>query len=168
MMDLKQLAVMLERSLTRVHPEVAIGLDKVGQLAESLAAELPGHYQPGWPTLAESTIRDKEAKGFPVPSPLKRTGEMAGSYRKEVDPVGLEMVIGSPEPKALWQGLGTSRGIPPRPVCEPALKRSMPIRSTEPTSIMRKPTLNPRPKSLSGRPSQCPLDDQPQSLAQWL
>jgi len=126
MMELKEFEAMLERSLATVTPRLEIGLDKVGQLAESIAAELPGHYQPGWAPLAESTIKDKQNKGFPVPSPLKRTGEMAASYRKEVAPFALEMVIGSPELKALWQEMGTSRGIPPRPVCEPALKNSLP------------------------------------------
>ncbi|MBR0693680.1 hypothetical protein [Bradyrhizobium lablabi] len=127
MMELKEFEAMLSRSLATVEPKLAIGLDKVGQLAESIAAELPGHYQPGWAPLAESTIKDKVAKGFPVPSPLKRTGAMAGSYRKEVDPASLAMVVGSADPKALWQEMGTSRGIPPRPVCEPALKRSLPF-----------------------------------------
>jgi hypothetical protein len=127
MISLTEFEAVLERSLVAMPAELAIGLEKVGQLAESIAAELPGHYQPGWAPLAESTIADKEAKGYPVPSPLKRTGEMAGSYRKEVDPIGLELVIGSPEKTALWQEMGTSRGIPPRPVCEPALKRSLPF-----------------------------------------
>jgi hypothetical protein len=126
MMSLEQFADTLARSLTTVKPRLAIGLDKVGALAESLAAHYPGTYQPGWPNLAESTLEDKAAKGFPVPSPLKRTGDMAGSYRKEVDPLELEMVMGSPEKIALYQETGTSRGIPPRPVCEPALKNALP------------------------------------------
>lgn len=79
-----------------------------------------------WPPLAESTIEDKEKKGYPVPSPLKRTGDMAASYKKEVLVAELAMVIGSPEAKALWQEMGTSRGIPPRPVCSTALKNSLP------------------------------------------
>lgn len=126
MMSLKELEAMLERSVATVVPRIEVGLDKVGSLAQSIAAELPGHYQPGWAPLAESTLKDKADKGFPVPSPLRRTGEMAASYRKELDLAELEMVIGSPEPKALWQEMGTSRGIPPRPVCEPALKNSLP------------------------------------------
>jgi hypothetical protein len=53
---------------------------------------------------------------------------MAGSYRKEVDPFDLVLVIGSPKKEALWQEEGTSR-IPPRPVTEPALKNSLPFAS---------------------------------------
>jgi hypothetical protein len=89
MITLDAFIARLERALVEVKPEIAVGLEKVGQLAESIAAELPGHYQPGWAPLAESTLKDKASKGFPVPSPLKRTGEMAGSYRKDVDPFNL-------------------------------------------------------------------------------
>lgn len=127
MMDLKELETMLSASLRTVDVRLEIGLDKVGSLAESLAAHYPGEYQDGWAKLADSTIKDKQNKGFPTPSPLKRTGDMAASYKKEIDLFGLELVIGSPELKALWQEMGTSRGIPPRPVCEPALKHSLPF-----------------------------------------
>jgi hypothetical protein len=125
MMDLKELELLLAQSIASVTPRLEIGLDKLGGLAQQLAAHYPGHEQEGWPPLAESTIRDKQSKGFPVPSPLLRTGELAASYKKEVDLFNLAMVIGSPEKKALWQEMGTSR-IPPRPVCEKALKNSLP------------------------------------------
>lgn len=126
MMSFKEFEAMLAGSAKTVHPRLEIGLDKVGSLAESLAAHYPGEYQPGWSPLAESTLKDKEQQGFPVPSPLKRTGDMAASYRKEVDHFELALLIGSPEEKAKWQELGTVH-IPPRPVCEPALKNSLPF-----------------------------------------
>jgi hypothetical protein len=126
MMDLKAFETMLEQGLETVVPRLEIGLEKVGQLAESIAAELPGHYQPGWAPLAESTLKDKAAKGFPVPSPLKRTGKMAGSYKKEVLLSELALVIGSEDKVALFQEMGTSR-IPPRPVLHLALQRSLPF-----------------------------------------
>jgi hypothetical protein len=126
MMTIGEFERMLAASLATVRTRLEIGLDKVGTLAQTLAAEYPGHYQPGWAPLAESTLKDKADKGFAVPSPLKRTGEMAESYKKELDLAELEFAVGSPELKALWQELGTSRGIPPRPVCEPALKNSLP------------------------------------------
>jgi len=126
MMTFAEFAAQLERGLTTVRPRLEIGLAKVGALAETLAEAYPGHYQPGWPQLADSTIEDKQTHGWPVPSPLKRTGDMAASYKTVVDVAELAMVIGSHDPKALWQEMGTSRGIPPRPVCEPALKNSLP------------------------------------------
>lgn len=126
MITLAEFEAKLATAVSRVVPSLEIGLDKVGTLAATLAAEYPGHYQPGWAPLADSTINDKEAKGFPVPSPLKRTGDMAESYSHQLDLAALEVVVGSPDPKALWQEMGTSRGIPPRPVCEPALKNSLP------------------------------------------
>lgn len=126
MMTLGEFEVLLEKSLQTTNVRLEVGLEKVGQLAESIAAHIPGEYQPGWKPLAESTIEDKKDKGFAVPSPLKRTGDMAASYHKEVDMAELALVIGSKESKALWQEMGTSRGLPPRPVLEPALKRSLP------------------------------------------
>ncbi|WP_407146235.1 hypothetical protein [Bradyrhizobium sp. ORS 86] len=126
MISFEEFERQLASAVRTVKPRLAIGLDKVGHLAESLAAEYPGHQQPGWAPLAAATIRDKQAKGFPVPSPLKRTGEMAASYRKEVDVAELALVIGSTEKIALWQEMGTSRGIPPRPVCAKALSNSLP------------------------------------------
>jgi hypothetical protein len=126
MMTFGEFAAQLERSLATVKPRLEIGLDKVGTLAESLAASYPGEYQPGWPQLADATIKDKQDHGWPVPSPLLRTGDMAASYKKELDVAELAVAVGSKDPKALWQEMGTSRGIPPRPVCEPALKNSLP------------------------------------------
>jgi hypothetical protein len=126
MMTLTELEAALMRSLKEITPAIEIGLDKVGTMAATLAAHYPGHYQPGWAPLADSTIKDKQDKGFPVPSPLKRTGEMAASYAKHIELAELTVVVGSPDKKALWQEKGTSRGIPPRPVCEPALKNSLP------------------------------------------
>lgn len=115
----------LTAALSRVVPQIEIGLDKVGTLAQTLAAHYPGEYQPGWTPLAESTLKDKASKGFPVPSPLKRTGEMAESYSHEVDFVDLAVVVGSKEKVALWQEMGTSR-IPPRPVLALAMQNSIP------------------------------------------
>jgi hypothetical protein len=127
MKSLAEFEAQLASAISGMIPALEIGLDKVGSLALSLAAEYPGHYQPGWPKLAESTLRDKENQGFPVPSPLKRTGEMAESYRKELDLGALSVVIGSPEKKALWQEMGTSRGLPPRPVLALAMQNTLPF-----------------------------------------
>jgi hypothetical protein len=115
----------LSRAIAETVPAIEIGLDKVGTLIETLAAHYPGHYQPGWAPLADATIKDKEAKGFEVPSPLKRTGEMAESYHKTLLPAELAVVVGSPEKIAAYQELGTAH-IPPRPVLSLALHNSHP------------------------------------------
>jgi hypothetical protein len=125
MMTLQEFERVLTASLDMVRPRLEVGLDKIGTLAATLAASYPGTYQPGWAPLAESTILGKERDGWPVPSPLLRTGEMAGSYRHELEPAELAVTVGSPSKIALYQEIGTSR-IPPRPVCEPALKNSLP------------------------------------------
>lgn len=125
-MTLQEFERHLSAALTSVRPKLEIGLDKVGTLAVTLAAHYPGEYQEGWPQLAASTLKDKEAKGYSVPSPLKRTGDMAGSYKKELALGELAVVVGSSEKKALWQEMGTSRGIPPRPVVGLAMQNSLP------------------------------------------
>jgi hypothetical protein len=50
---------------------------------------------------------------------------MAESYKKELVPGELAVVVGSPEKKALWQEMGTSR-IPPRPVVALAMASALP------------------------------------------
>ena len=130
MMDLKEWESMLSASVRSVVPRIEIGLDKVGELAETLAAHYPGEYQEGWAPLAESTLKDKAAKGYPVPSPLKRTGDMAASYKKEIEFAELAVVVGSDEKVALYQEMGTSR-MPPRPVLSLAMKNAIPYAAEE-------------------------------------
>jgi hypothetical protein len=125
MISFAEFAARLEASLATVRPRLEIGLAKTGTLAHTLAAEYIGNEMPEWPPLAESTIADKESKGFAVPAPLLRTGEMRDSIQVEVDPVELEMVVGSNELVALWQEMGTDRGIPPRPFLATGLKNSL-------------------------------------------
>jgi hypothetical protein len=126
MMTSEQFEKELAISIKTVLPRLEIGLDKVGELASTMAAAYLGTYQPGWPALAESTIADKIAQGFPVPSPLLRTGAMRESIRHEIDPTLLEVAVGSSDPKALWQELGTSR-IPPRSFLGLAMGHAMPF-----------------------------------------
>jgi len=127
MMTVGEFERMLAASLATIPARLEIGLDKVGELAETLAASYIGHEHDGWPPLAESTIADKARKGFAVPAPLLRTGHMRDSIKRELDPFQLEVVVGSSEPTALWQEMGTSRGIPPRPFIEMGMKNAMPF-----------------------------------------
>lgn len=125
MKSLAEFEAELQAALRRVVPAIEIGLDKVGTLAETLAHHYPGHYQPGWAPLAESTLKDKADKGFAVPSPLLRTGEMAESYKKELELAELAVVVGSESKIALYQEMGTTR-IPPRPVLSLAMANALP------------------------------------------
>jgi phage gpG-like protein len=121
MMTTEQFEQALSVSIKTVRPRLEIGLDKVGELASTMAAAYIGHYQPGWPPLAESTLKNKAAD-----TPLLETGEMRDSIRHEVDPIMLEVVVGSNDKRALWQELGTSR-IPPRSFLGLAMAHSLPF-----------------------------------------
>jgi phage gpG-like protein len=90
-------------------------LEHAAKIIEVEAKSYPGTYQPGWPPLAEATIAQK-ATGD---SPLLETGELRDSYQHKV--VGRnDAYIGSDNDKAIWHELGTSRGIPPRPILSTA------------------------------------------------
>src|SRR5665213_2921845 len=117
---------MLSASIATVHTRLEIGLDKVGELALTVAVHAIGHEHDEWPPLAESTVADKAAKGYAVPAPLLRTGAMRDSIKRELDPFGLEVAIGSSDPKALWQEIGTVK-IPPRPFLEMGMKAALPF-----------------------------------------
>jgi phage gpG-like protein len=126
MMTISEFAAILERSIAEMRPALAVGLDRVGSLAETLAVSYIGEEMPSWPPLAESTIRDKERKGYRVPAPLLRTGQMRDSIQREVDPIDLSVVVGSAEKIALYQEMGTSR-IPPRPFLSLGLQNALPF-----------------------------------------
>lgn len=125
MIDLAEFEGKLAVAIKEVRPRLEIGLAKVGTLAHTLSAEYIGHEMSEWPPLAESTIADKASKGFAVPAPLLRTGDMRESIEVEVDGFDLEMAVGSHEEKAVWQEMGTSRGIPPRPFLALGMKNSL-------------------------------------------
>ncbi len=126
MITSEQFEQVLAAQIKTIMPRLEIGLDKVGELASTMAAAYIGEYQPGWPALAESTITSKAAAGFAVPAPLLRTGEMRDSIKHEVDPILLEVVVGSNDKTALWQELGTVH-IPPRSFLGLAMAHSMPF-----------------------------------------
>jgi hypothetical protein len=89
-----------------------IGIKLVKDSKSYLGEYQPSNdYQPEWAPLADATIADKEAKGFPTPSPLLRTGELRDSIKYMID--GNDLAIGSDDPIAEYQELGTVK-IPPR------------------------------------------------------
>jgi hypothetical protein len=79
----------------------------------------------GWAPLATSTIRDKEAKGSAIPRHCFAPARCATPSKKNLTHFGLEVAVGSKEIKALWQEMGTSRGIPPRSFLGQAMNNSL-------------------------------------------
>jgi hypothetical protein len=88
-------------------------LEKACKKVKGEAQRVIGTYDYGWPQLAESTQEERKRLGFPPNEPLLRTGEMRDSIEYTVDRVELEGYVGSNDPIAVHQELGTSR-IPPR------------------------------------------------------
>lgn len=92
--------------------------DKIGHYQDQVAAPNGGiGYFPAWEQLADSTEREKEAKGYPLDAPLLRTGELRDSIKGEA--VGLKGIVGSDEDDAVYHEMGTEH-MPPRPVFGPA------------------------------------------------
>lgn len=109
-------------SLAIEHVEEKV-LEKAAVIIETDAKNQIGHYQSdvgpfnGWPELADSTKKDRVAKGFTENDPLERTGELRDSIGHEV--AGKEAAVGSTSDIMVYQELGTPT-IPPRPVLGPA------------------------------------------------
>lgn len=100
--------VMIDRDLKELGPHI---IERACRMVQAKAKAAIGREHEEWPALAESTIKDKERKGYKVPAPLLRTGELRDSIQYTVR--GNEGCVGSDNDKALWHELGTSR-IPPR------------------------------------------------------
>lgn len=130
-MTFEEFATYLRAASVRVEPNLAIAVEATTHAAADKARGYIGHYQgatdgyPAWEPLAESTLRDKERRGYAPPdNPLLRTGEMRDSIVAEVE--GLVGTFGSDSKIALYQEMGTSRGIPPRSFIGRAAHESIP------------------------------------------
>jgi phage gpG-like protein len=104
-------------------------LEKIGKTLEKDAKGIIGQYQnenmgpfPNWKPLAEATVEDRIRKGYAPDEPLLRTGDLRDSIESEAD--GLSVTVGSDSKIGLYQEMGTSRGIPPRPFLSLALVRN--------------------------------------------
>ena len=93
-------------------------LTKAAELVERTAVRKIGHYQgsagpfQAWPQLAAATQADRVRKGYTANDPLLRSGALFASISHEVGEV--EAVVGSDDPVALWQEVGTTTNIPER------------------------------------------------------
>jgi hypothetical protein len=117
------MAARLNLAAVKAKAEIDIPTEAVVAAAEEKAKEAIGTYVFGWPQLAESTLARKSAD-----TPLLETGAMRDSisHRAELSPEGAEGVVYSDDKTALYQELGTSRGIPPRSFLYQSLLRCDP------------------------------------------
>ena len=111
-------AAHLRAMAARIPPQRREALREGAVVVETEAKRLPGTYDAGWPKLQPETITRKRTGD----SPLLETGELRDSYQHRVLS-DHEAKVGSNNMKAVWQEMGTSRGIPPRPVLLSAATR---------------------------------------------
>jgi phage gpG-like protein len=95
-------------------------LEEACILVETRAKDLIGVPQGSWPPLAAETLRQKGG----VNTPLLESGEMRSSIEHTVQ--GSSGFVGSNSDIAVFQELGTSRGIPPRSFLGLAAQQSGP------------------------------------------
>lgn len=144
MLSCLEMAVKLEQAAqSAAHLEVPT--EKLMLSLEVTAKGFIGHYQEDWEPLAYATLYGgvspeghhypgKVELGYAPPdNPLLRTGELRDSiehWSAEM-PDGAIGEIGSHDLVALWQELGTARGIPPRPFLGLAM-----FHSQEPATVI--------------------------------
>lgn len=123
------------RASANVHEALVTIAREVGKELEANAkAKLGGDGQssglyaatPQWLPLASATIEDKLAKGFPIPSPLKRTAELHDSIGHTVEDRQTSVVVTlfATADYAPYQEMGTET-IPPRPFIGPTVFESL-------------------------------------------
>ena len=107
-MNLMQAAASLVAMSAEYEKAKHDALEAACVVIEDEAKRVIGTYDYGWQPLAPATIARK-ANGD---TPLLETGKMRDSIEHTVH--GDSGFVGSNDDKAVWQELGTSRGIPPR------------------------------------------------------
>lgn len=129
MLSFSEWASKLEWAAVRTKNEIDVPTEVVMKAAEEAAKDAIGTYAFGWPQLATSTQADRTAKGYAANDPLLREGDLRGSIEHEtaLEPYGAAGVVGSHDIIALYQEMGTSRGIPARSFLGQALMRSSPL-----------------------------------------
>ena len=85
----------------RVGPAIVKELQAQGQAIEAQAKARFGTYQAGWKPLKESTMRERERKGFTPNDPLFRSGALQGAVGFKID--GESLFVGV-EPGKTIQG----------------------------------------------------------------
>lgn len=129
MMTCAEMAAKLRLAGERAKTELAAPTQELMTYVETEAKTVIGTYDFGWQQLAASTQADRAAQGYPPNEPLLRSGEMRDSIISASAPtgVGAEGLVYSSDIKAVWQEMGTSKGIPPRSFLMQSLVRSIPM-----------------------------------------
>lgn len=131
-MTLLAFAELLERAAAEQPEAEKRGLDEAGKVVEEAAKSYIGHPQsavgpyPAWAPLSEATeygfwhpvamfhVPGKVSDlGYPPNTPLLREGDLRESIKHRV--VGHSVHVGSDDPVALWQELGTPGALYPIP-----------------------------------------------------
>lgn len=134
MLTLEEFAEHLRLAAFKARNYIDVPTEVVMKAAAEDAKSLIGQELSEWPALAESTVAEKERLGYTgavsATDPLLRTGELRDSIKAdaELSPGGAIGMVGSNDPIAEYQELGTSR-IPPRPFMSLALRRAEPLAS---------------------------------------
>ena len=127
MISLRQAVEHMERARLALRPALVLEVKRCMEKAADKAKGFIGEYQQGWAPLAAATLTDKAAKGFGVPDPLLRSGELRDSLSGQAEEMldGVHGVVGSTSPNMIFSEMGT-KNEPPRPVLSPALIQSEP------------------------------------------
>jgi hypothetical protein len=121
--ELPAFAAFVARELTaNVDEAKKLALRVGAAIIQKEAKRVIGTYDASWPQLAESTQEKREHEGFPANEPLLRTGDMRASIGITIVTPGEEAWIGSNDPIAVYQELGTPT-IPPRPFLSSAVTK---------------------------------------------
>jgi hypothetical protein len=88
-------------------------LKRAAEMIRDEAKRVIGTYDYGWRELAPATIADRVRQGYAPDQPLLRSGAMRESIEYTIIEPGKEAEIGSNDPIAVFQELGTAT-IPPR------------------------------------------------------
>lgn len=129
------LARALDRQSMRLEDSLAAAMKASAGAVQATAKAEIGTYQTEdmgpfaeWAPLAASTVEEKRRLGYADEendNPLLRRGDLRDSIGAQSD--FRSFVVGNPMEIAVYQELGTSRGLPPRPFLAPALYRNVPV-----------------------------------------
>lgn len=162
MIEFEEYAAFLKAAADRARVVLLEAGIKIAAYQHELAVkEIIGHELPMWPPLEPETVEEKEREGYTgqvsETDPLLRTGDLRESVKAVVEPtpVGIEITIGSNDPAAAPQELGTST-IPPRPFLATATMAAMEFAEEELAAEAALLLIPPEKSAIIRRPVETP------------